>query len=47
MSCLLIPTVCETCTTNHIDITDLGELFPDGYNRGSLNIAGLCAQFAP
>jgi len=25
-----IPTVYETCTANHIDITDLGELFSDG-----------------
>lgn len=38
-----IPTVYETCTANRIDITDLGELFPDGYNRGALKIAGLCA----
>jgi tRNA 2-thiouridine synthesizing protein E len=38
-----IPTVCETCTANHIDIADLGELFPDGYNRGALKVAGLCA----
>ncbi|MFZ0928299.1 MAG: TusE/DsrC/DsvC family sulfur relay protein [Syntrophobacteraceae bacterium] len=37
-----IPTVCETCTANHVDIIDLGELFPDGYNRGALKIAGLC-----
>ena len=36
-----IPTVCETCTANHIDITDLEELFPDGYIRGALKIAGL------
>ncbi|MFZ0944201.1 MAG: TusE/DsrC/DsvC family sulfur relay protein [Syntrophobacteraceae bacterium] len=42
-----IPTVCKTCTANRIDITDLGELFPDGYNRGALKIAGLCAQFGP
>lgn len=38
-----IPTVYETCAANHIDITELGELFPDGYNRGALKIAGLCA----
>ena len=38
-----IPTVCETCTANRIDIADLGELFPDGYNRGALKIAGLGA----
>lgn len=36
-----VPTVCETCAANHIDITDIGELFPDGYNRGALKIAGL------
>jgi tRNA 2-thiouridine synthesizing protein E len=36
-----IPTVTRTCEANDIDIYELGELFPDGYHRGAVKIAGL------
>lgn len=38
-----IPTVYETCLANQIEIDQLGELFPDGYHRGAVKIAGLKA----
>lgn len=36
-----VPTVYETCDNNRIDIEKLEELFPDGYHRGVVKIAGL------
>ena len=36
-----IPTVYETCEQNQLELSDLECLFPDGYNRGALRIAGL------
>jgi tRNA 2-thiouridine synthesizing protein E len=36
-----IPTAAETCEANGIDIDDLEKLFPDGYHRGAVKIAGL------
>jgi len=36
-----IPTVTETCEANDIDIDELEQLFPDGYHRGAVKIAGL------
>lgn len=36
-----VPTVYETCRENNIDIEELGMLFPDGYHRGAVKIAGL------
>lgn len=36
-----IPTVIDTCEANNIDIGELEHLFPDGYHRGCLKIAGL------
>jgi tRNA 2-thiouridine synthesizing protein E len=36
-----IPTVFETCKDNRIDLADLERLFPDGYHRGAVKIAGL------
>jgi tRNA 2-thiouridine synthesizing protein E len=36
-----IPTIYETCGDNEIDIQEFGELFPDGYHRGAVKIAGL------
>jgi len=36
-----VPTVYETCEANHIDIQDLERLFPDGYHRGAVKLAGL------
>jgi tRNA 2-thiouridine synthesizing protein E len=37
----VVPTVYETCEANHIEIDELQELFPDGYHRGAVKIAGL------
>jgi len=36
-----IPTVTETCDANNIEIGELEKLFPDGYHRGAVKIAGL------
>lgn len=36
-----VPTVYETCELNEIDIRDLELLFPQGYHRGAVKIAGL------
>jgi tRNA 2-thiouridine synthesizing protein E len=36
-----IPTVTETCEANDLDIDELEKLFPDGYHRGAVKIAGL------
>ncbi len=36
-----VPTVYETCAANDIEIEDLDKLFPDGYHRGAVKIAGL------
>jgi tRNA 2-thiouridine synthesizing protein E len=36
-----IPTVYETCEAVGIDIDKLAELFPSGYHRGAVKIAGL------
>lgn len=36
-----IPTVYETCESNHLEIDELERLFPDGYHRGAVKIAGL------
>ncbi|UCD18323.1 MAG: TusE/DsrC/DsvC family sulfur relay protein [Candidatus Zixiibacteriota bacterium] len=41
MSKRAIPTVYETCETNHITIEELERLFPDGYHRGAVKLAGL------
>jgi tRNA 2-thiouridine synthesizing protein E len=37
----MVPTVYETCEANDIDIDELQKLFPDGYHRGAVKIAGL------
>jgi TusE/DsrC/DsvC family sulfur relay protein len=37
----IVPTVYETCEMNHIDLDELQRLFPDGYHRGAVKIAGL------
>lgn len=37
----IVPTVYETCEANHLDIEDLERLFPHGYHRGAVKIAGL------
>jgi len=36
-----VPTIYETCEANHIGLDALEELFPDGYHRGAVKIAGL------
>jgi TusE/DsrC/DsvC family sulfur relay protein len=37
----LVPTVYETCEITGIDVEELEKLFPDGYHRGAVKIAGL------
>jgi len=37
----LVPTIYETCETTGIDLNELEKLFPDGYHRGAVKIAGL------
>ncbi len=37
----VIPTIYETCGDNGIDIEEFGALFPDGYHRGAVKVAGL------
>ena len=37
----MIPKVFETCEANDLSLTELEELFPDGYHRGVVKIAGL------
>lgn len=39
-----VPTVYETCKANNMEIEELGELFPDGYHRGAVKLAGLKLQ---
>ena len=36
-----VPTVFETCEANDIEIKEMEQLFPDGYHRGAVKIAGL------
>jgi tRNA 2-thiouridine synthesizing protein E len=36
-----IPTIYETCDANDLELEDLERLFPDGYHRGAVKIAGL------
>jgi tRNA 2-thiouridine synthesizing protein E len=37
----LVPTVYETCEANQIELDELERLYPDGYHRGAVKIAGL------
>ncbi len=39
-----VPTVYETCEANQIELDELERLFPDGYHRGAVKIAGLQAR---
>jgi tRNA 2-thiouridine synthesizing protein E len=39
-----VPTVFETCEANDLTLADLQRLFPDGYHRGAVKIAGLRAR---
>lgn len=36
-----VPTVYETCESSKIEIDELERLFPEGYHRGAVKIAGL------
>jgi len=36
-----VPTVFETCEKNDLELDELERLFPDGYHRGAVKIAGL------
>ena len=36
-----VPTVFECCEDNNIEMDELASLFPDGYQRGAVKIAGL------
>ena len=38
------PTVYQTCKDNGLSIDELQELFPDGYHRGAVKLAGLCVH---
>jgi TusE/DsrC/DsvC family sulfur relay protein len=37
----VVPTVIECCEANNLEIEELAALFPDGYQRGAVKIAGL------
>ncbi len=37
----IVPTVYETSEAFNLEIEELGDLFPDGYHRGAVKIAGL------
>ena len=37
----IIPTIYECCEANDIDFDEFAKLFPTGYHRGALKIAGL------
>jgi len=37
----IVPTVYETCEANNIGLEELQRLFPDGYHRGAVKLAGL------
>ena len=38
---MMVPTVYQVCEDNNIDLGILETLFPDGYHRGAVKIAGL------
>jgi tRNA 2-thiouridine synthesizing protein E len=37
----ILPTLYETCDDNGLEIDDMRRLFPDGYHRGAVRLAGL------
>jgi TusE/DsrC/DsvC family sulfur relay protein len=39
-----VPTVIECCKANGLELEELEALFPDGYHRGAVKIAGLCVR---
>ena len=36
-----IPTIYQTCEANNLELDELRQLFPDGYHRGVVKLAGL------
>jgi tRNA 2-thiouridine synthesizing protein E len=36
-----VPTIYETCESTGLEIEDMEHLFPDGYHRGAVKVAGL------
>lgn len=38
---LTIPTIYQTCEDNHLELAELELLFPNGYHRGAVKLAGL------
>jgi tRNA 2-thiouridine synthesizing protein E len=40
----VVPTVIECCKENGIELDALEALFPDGYHRGAVKLAGLCVR---
>ena len=41
----IVPTVYRACEDNGIDLDELARLFPDGYHRGAVKLAGLRHRF--
>lgn len=41
---MTIPTIYETCHANKLELEELEQLFPNGYHRGAVKIAGLRLQ---
>jgi TusE/DsrC/DsvC family sulfur relay protein len=39
-----LPTVYGCCEANHLELEDCERLFPDGYHRGAVKMAGLLAR---
>jgi len=42
-----VPTVYETCEANGLELDELEQLFPGGYHRGAVHLAGLHAMERP
>ena len=40
----VVPTVIECCKAIGIELDELEILFPDGYQRGAVKLAGLCVR---
>jgi tRNA 2-thiouridine synthesizing protein E len=40
----VVPTVLDCCRANGLELEELERLFPDGYHRGAVKLAGLCVR---
>jgi len=40
----MVPTVIQCCRGNGMELEELESLFPDGYHRGAVKLAGLCVR---